>query len=212
MELCYLHPHLFKPNQDVKDLLGIKNDERYVILRFVSWFGNHDLGHNGISNENKVKAVREFSKYATVFITSEAELPGEIEEYRIKIPPHKIHDALAFAELLYGESATMASECAVLGVPAIYLDNIGRGYTDEEEKKYNLVFNFSESLEDQEISIKKGIEILKDSKDHSKWQEHRQQLLNDKIDVTAFMVWFIENYPESVKIMKENPDYQYKFK
>jgi hypothetical protein len=31
-------------------------------------------------------------------------------------------------------------------------------------------------------------------------------MLSDKIDVTAFMVWFVENYPESVKIMKENPD------
>ena len=33
-------------------------------------------------------------------------------------------------------------------------------------------------------------------------------MLVDKIDVTAFMVWFIENYPTTVKIMKENPDYQ----
>jgi hypothetical protein len=37
-------------------------------------------------------------------------------------------------------------------------------------------------------------------------------MIKDKIDVTAFMVWFIENYPESKRIMKENPDYQYKFK
>jgi len=37
-------------------------------------------------------------------------------------------------------------------------------------------------------------------------------MLADKIDVTAFFVWFIENYPDSAKIMKENPDYQYKFK
>ena len=30
-------------------------------------------------------------------------------------------------------------------------------------------------------------------------------MLEDKIDVTAFIVWFIENYPGSVKIMKDNP-------
>jgi|GEM_PF-7079091 hypothetical protein len=29
-----------------------------------------------------------------------------------------------------------------------------------------------------------------------------------KIDVTAFMVWFIKDYPESFKEMKENPDIQ----
>jgi len=28
--------------------------------------------------------------------------------------------------------------------------------------------------------------------------------LNDKIDVTAFLVWFIESYPESVVAKKAN--------
>ena len=36
-------------------------------------------------------------------------------------------------------------------------------------------------------------------------------MLSEKIDVTAFMVWFVENYPESVEIMKKNPDYQLRF-
>jgi hypothetical protein len=44
------------------------------------------------------------------------------------------------------------------------------------------------------------------------WQKRRMKMLADKIDVTAFMVWFIENYPESVRIMKTDPDYQYRFR
>jgi phenylacetate-CoA ligase len=40
----------------------------------------------------------------------------------------------------------------------------------------------------------------------------REKLLEDKIDVTAFMVWFIENYPKSVIKMKENLGIQYKFR
>ena len=44
------------------------------------------------------------------------------------------------------------------------------------------------------------------------FQQRRQKMLSDKIDVTAFYTWFIENYPESAKIMKQNPDYQLKFK
>ena len=39
-----------------------------------------------------------------------------------------------------------------------------------------------------------------------------RRMLSDKIDVTAFLTWFIENYPESKRIMKENPDYQYNFR
>ena len=45
-----------------------------------------------------------------------------------------------------------------------------------------------------------------------KWQEKRDLMLKDKIDVSQFFVWFIENYPESARIMRENPDYQYRFK
>ena len=37
-------------------------------------------------------------------------------------------------------------------------------------------------------------------------------MLAYKIDITAFLVWFVENYPVSAKIMKENPDYQNRFK
>jgi hypothetical protein len=37
-------------------------------------------------------------------------------------------------------------------------------------------------------------------------------MLSKQIDVTAFLVWFIENYPESAQIMKKDPDYQLRFK
>ena len=70
------------------------------------------------------------------------------------MPPEEMHTLLYYATLLYGESATMASEAAVLGTYAVYLDDVGRGYTDEEESKYGLVFNFTESIEDQANLLK----------------------------------------------------------
>jgi len=211
LELSYLHPHRFAPDSSVLNLLGVKEDEKYVIIRFVSWSAGHDFGHSGISLDMKRKAVKEFSKYATVFITSEKELSPDLKPYQINIPPEKMHDALAYATLLYGESPTMASECAVLGTPAIYLDDEGRGYTDEEEEKYGLVFNFTESIKDQKLSIQKGLKLLNIPNIKEKWQKKREKMLSEKIDVTAFMVWLIENYPESAKIMRDDPDYQYKF-
>ena len=56
------------------------------------------------------------------------------------------------------------------------------------------------------------MKLLKEEKIREEFQQRRQTMLADKIDVTAFFVWFIENYPESALIMKENPDYQYRFK
>ena len=46
----------------------------------------------------------------------------------------------------------------------------------------------------------------------TEWQKRREKMLADKIDVTAFLVWFIDNYPGSVRTMKTNPEYQFTFK
>ena len=102
----------------------------------------------------------------------------------------------------------MASECAVLGTPAIYINSLEVGYCTEEEKKYNLIFGYRNSAG----VLEKAIELLETPNLKEVFQTRRQKMLVDKIDVTAFLVWFVENYPESKKIMKENPDYQMRFK
>jgi len=38
------------------------------------------------------------------------------------------------------------------------------------------------------------------------WRERVKKLLSEKIDVTAFLIWFVENYPISVDLMKSNPE------
>jgi predicted glycosyltransferase len=193
MELAYLHPNYFTPDESIFEYLQVSREEKYVVMRFVSWGASHDIGHKGISLEMKRKAIKEFSRYGRVFISSEGGLSEDLKPYQINIPPEKMHHVLAYASLLYGESATMASECAVLGTPAIYLDNKGRGYTDEQEEKYGLVFNFTESLAHQEASIQKAIELLKTPNLCEQWQKRRQRMLRETIDVTAFMVRLIEN-------------------
>ena len=207
-ELLYLHPNYFKPDPGIFDELGIEYGTPYVIIRFVSWHASHDIGYSGLSLEMKRKAVKEFSKYVTVFISSEGELPEDFKKYQIKIPPEKMHNALVFATLFVGEGATMASECAVLGTPAIYINTLEVGYCTEEEKIYGLVYNFRNS----EGVIEKALELLNTPNIKQEFQKRHQKMLSEKIDVTAFMVWFVENYPESVKILKENPDYQLRFK
>lgn len=211
MELAYLHKNYYKYAPSTIDTLNLIPDDKICLLRFVSWKANHDLGHKGISLTNKIKIVEEFSKYSKVFISSEQPLPSELEKYRLKVSPELVHDVISRSTLLFGESATMASEAAVLGTPAIYLDNVGRGYTKEQQNKYGLVSNYTESLFDQSEAIKKGIEILKNPNSKINAIEQSQKMMSEKIDITSFLIWFIETYPESKEIMKENPDYQYNF-
>ncbi len=60
--------------------------------------------------------------------------------------------------------------------------------------------------------MEKALEFIKLPGLKEEWQTRRKKMLSEKIDVTAFMVWFIENYPVSFSIMKENPDFQDNFK
>jgi len=210
-ELAYLHPTRFTANPAVLEEMGLTSEDPYIIMRFVSWKASHDVGQHGISLDTKRKAIREFEKYGRVLITSEKPLPNEFENYRISVPPEKMHDLLYYATLLYGESATMASECAVLGTHAIFCDFAGRGYTDEEENRYDLVYNFMLDEKNQEKSIEKAIELLNNSDIKDIGRQKQVDLLRDKIDVTAFIVWFIEDYPESIDVMKNNPEIQQQF-
>ncbi|HQJ21495.1 MAG TPA: DUF354 domain-containing protein [Bacteroidales bacterium] len=210
--LAYLHPKRFKPDKDLLKDLGIKEGDKYIIMRFVSWKASHDLGHKGISFENKIFAVNEFSKYAKVFISSESALPKELEAYKLNILPHRIHDILAFASLFFGESATMAEEAAMLAVPSIYIDNSSRIYTRHLENEYQLIINFSESTNDLVNAVSQGVEILKSPDIKTKYLCRRDKMLSEKIDVTAFLEWFVENWPDSFRVMKENPEYQLRFK
>jgi uncharacterized protein len=150
--------------------------------------------------ENKIAAVKAFSAHAQVFISSESPLPPELEPYCFPLSPDRMHHAIAFASLIFGESATMASEGAVLGTPAIYLDNTGRLYTKEQQEKYGLVFNYTESEEDQQKAIAKGVELLTTPGIKEEWQVMREKMLAEKIDVTGWLVDFIEAFHKNGRI------------
>lgn len=186
LELAYLHPNRFKPNPKIVEDSGINPYEKYVVIRFVAWTAHHDIGHMGISLENKLKAVDAFSKYAKVYITSESDLPDQLKKYNINVSSENIHHVLAFASLFFGESATMAAESSVLGVPSIFIDNNGRGYTDELEK-FKLLGNYTETYEDQISAIEKGTEILKED-NRQFYQNQLNKFLAKNVDLTDEML------------------------
>lgn len=211
-ELAYLHPNRFTPDKSVLHELGVTADQPYVIMRFVGWQATHDKGHSGISDENKMEAVKAFTKHAKVFITSEAALPDELEPYRILLKPHRLHDAIAFSSLVFGEGFTMLTEAALLGVPSVLISSMNCLYLKDIQQNFGLAYNFSASGHDQIQAIIKGLELLQDKNACSQWLENRQKMLASKIDVTAFLVWFIENWPHSLRTSRQNPDFPNRFK
>ncbi len=207
IELFYLQPDVFKPDKAIIDYLGVQKNEKYVIVRFVSWDAHHDLRQEGFNIEFKYKMVKQLAEHARVFITSEAPLPADLMSYQIKIPPEKMHDALAFSALYLGEGGTMASEAACLGTPSIYVNSQDAGVFHDEE-----AHGLLHSYRNTEGVLEKAMEILTTTGIKNKYQKRLKEFLSNQINVTEFIKWFVTDFPESVKVMKDNPDYQLKFK
>ncbi len=208
MELFYLYPKYFTPDINIVKSYNITLEKPYFIVRFVSWNASHDIGQKGLSYQTKIDIVEKLKKHGTVLISSEGKLPAELSEYQIKINPSHLHHFLAFASLYIGEGSTTASECAVLGTPNIYVNSLVVGYCKEQDEKYKLCHQITDV---QKINEKIESFITSDFS-RTEYEHRRKKMLTEKIDGTAFLVWFVENYPESEKIMRENPDYQYNYK
>jgi uncharacterized protein len=206
-ELAYLHPARFRADPGFREKLGVTCEEKLVIFRFVSWNASHDRGMTGLSTGEKEKLVFDLSGKARIFISSEKPLPPSLEEYRYSLPPDTMHHALAAADLFIGEGATMASECAALGTPAIYVNPQSAG-TIDEQSGYGIVFQFR----DFSGVADKAKEILemKDAGDF--FGAARAALLKDKIDLTGFLVWFIGAWPESLRTIREDREYPNRFR
>ncbi|WP_051315438.1 DUF354 domain-containing protein [Algoriphagus terrigena] len=200
-ELAYLHPNHFKADPAIVDQYFSHNDN-YSIVRFAKLKAHHDTGISGIDVELARVLISKLKLKGKVFVTSEIELPQDLENYRTRINPLDMHHVLAFAQIYIGDSQTMAAEAGVLGVPFIrYNDFVGRiSYLEELENKYELGFgirpgNHSELLEKTDFLLN-----LSDRKEI--FQDRRRRMLDEKIDLADFFSKFVENYPQSVGIFR----------
>lgn len=204
-ELLYLHPNNYKPGSEVLSQLGLQAKEKYAIVRFVAWNATHDYGHQGIPLDGRLALVKALASHLRVFVSSEQELPEELGGYKINIPSELMHDALYHAHLFIGEGATMASEAAILGTPSIFIHSTRFGNVDDLAAM-GLLYQYSESEDDQLSAIHKAVEIAIDNQAKVKMSINRAKMISDKIDVNAFLLWFVTHYPQSLQTVKKNPE------
>jgi len=194
--LAYLHPNRFRPNPATLDRIGVRPDDRLIVVRFGAMNASHDVGHHGLrleSAQDKLEFVQALEEYGTVLVTSEVPLKGKLEKKMPKVPFDKIHDILYYASLYIGDGATMASEAGVLGTPWIYVSDAELGCLVEQQHRYGLGFREKSA----EAALTRAAELLRESRLKSEWQARRDKMLKEKIDVTEFMVDFIDNWPDS---------------
>lgn len=210
-ELASLHPLRFTPDPEVLALAGLTPEDDYALVRFVAWGAYHDVGQGGMTLADKHALIETLERSCRVFISSESPLPPEFEKYRLPIPPEKIHDFLHYAKIFVSDSQTMTTEAALLGTPAVRCNSfVGKndmGNFVELEERYHLIYN----CEDASAMLSRVNELLREPDLKAEWARRRESLLQGKIDLTAFMVWFIEHYPQSVDLMKSQPGIQQQF-
>jgi predicted glycosyltransferase len=192
MELFYLNEKYFSPDIKIFSELGIPENSPFIFLRFVSWGALHDYGQMGFSDEYKLSLVNELSKDYRVFISAEGALPPTLQPYHIRVKPNRIHHVLSFASLFIGEGATMASECAALGTPAIYVNSLDVG-TLQSQAKDGLIIN----KRYQDGTLEKAHEILNDPEYKIRLKEKVKSLNRERYNLTDFLTWLVSEYPES---------------
>lgn len=188
-ELAYLHPNYFIPNPESLTASGLQKDEKFYVIRFVSWGASHDVGKVGLTDEQKIRLMTGLTRHGKVLIASEGALPPELEPYKVRVSPTKIHDLMYYASMYVGEGATMASESAILGTPSVYINPLILGYINEINHKYHLLHQFSEG----DPAIEKVLELAENPNLKNEYRARHDQMLKDKTDVTAWMVDFIES-------------------
>lgn len=191
-ELSYLHPAYFTPERSIALASGLVETQKNIFIRLVSWQANHDVGETGWSETLLTRFVTRYQDEANIIISSEQNLGEQFSRFLYRGKVSDIHHLMAFCDVVVGESATMASEAAVLGVPAIYAAQTGRGYTDEQEDKYELVKNVRQlnwqALEEAMDSIL--------GKETDYYKAARERLLSSTIDVAEYVADTLSAFPD----------------
>lgn len=192
-ELAYLAPEYFSPDMKIIKRYQL-TEHRYFIVRFNDFHAHHDIGHGGIPLQKRLNLIKLLEKYGKVYITAEGKLEKEFEPYQLKTNPEDIHHILAYARMYVGDSQTMASEAAVLGVPS-FRCNTFKGkiaYLKELEEKYGLTYAFFPQEFDKMVN---QIQSLLEKPDLSnEWMQKRKIMLNDMEDVNKFLLNLVNKH------------------
>ena len=219
-ELAYLHPNVFRPDPSVLKELGLSENDNIFLVRFSSFNATHDVNSKKFNKKYVPLLIDMLKKQGEVIITSEVALDPELRKYQRNLNPLKYHDLLYYSKLYVGEGSTSADEAAVLGVPSLHFESVNIrgnvsditpyiGVVDELQNKYGLVHTFC----DERLLLARLGDILSDVEGSKReWKRKRELFLRDKIDLTAFMLWMVENYPASMDEIRRDPGLQMRFK
>ncbi len=179
-ELAYLTP----PKS------GEENLGDAVFFRTTRTDSVHHSSDRKIDPAKILKEINLISADHTSYLSSET---GKVEGISTGVLfPDKvnIHRDLKNCQVFWGNSATMAVEAVILGLPSIFIGDEKFAYLRELEDS-GLLYCFRP---DQiESSFKKLSELLQDPYCAKRLDAARIRLFEKKINIIGLIIWFIEN-------------------
>ncbi|KDE59465.1 hypothetical protein EL22_21680 [Halostagnicola sp. A56] len=187
-ECAYLHPAVYEPIPDIRDRLGVADDERYAIVRFNAFDALHDVGAAGFSLTQRRDLLEALSEEATVFVSDEAgamdfrDLPAR--EYDLH--PALLHDAIREAHLLVADTGTIVTEAGLLGTPAIRYG----GTEDREFGEFAALADVGllEECDHYGRVRDRALEVLRDENARARHRERRDAYVSGLVDLTELIV------------------------
>jgi len=128
-ELSYFHPSAFRADRRKAIQQGLDPDQPNIFIRLVSWRAAHDFGKSGWSESDAARLADALAPRAKLHVSTEAEIPAPLRPYQWTGIANDVHHLIASCNAFAGESATMACEAVVMGVPAVYAGVDFPGYT-----------------------------------------------------------------------------------
>lgn len=188
-KLFYLHPNRFQPDPAVRAHVG---PGRYAIVRLSALDAHHDRNARGIETSDLVALQRELGGEVRLLVNSEKPLPRDFADHALNLPPELMHHALAFAEFFIGDSQSMTVESALLGVPAIRVNDFaGRISVLRELEAAGLAFGFKPDQGGAAIEL--ALRLARDTSTRSLWAERRRNYLSQCDDPLPWMLEQIDD-------------------
>lgn len=185
-QLFYLHPARFRPDPAIRSALGIGPTQRFGVIRLSALDAHHDVGVRGLGRPHLSELARRIPGDVVVFASLERpqDLPAGWRS--IGLPPNRLHHVLAAADFFVGDGQSMTAEAAVLGTPALRLnDFVGRISYLKELESYGLAFGFRPGQEHTLMAVL--TDILEKRRPRASFEAARTRFLSDSVDP---LPWF----------------------
>lgn len=123
--LAHLHPKYFNYNENILLKLNLFKYQ-YIVVRLSKINATHDFNNTSISDSDLEKIFAIINDHYSIVISSERKISNEFQKYLYTGSPSEFSNILYFAKLFITDSATMASEAAIIGTPNVLINRVGK--------------------------------------------------------------------------------------